>query len=225
MSARLQFVLSFLIVVFLAVGSASAQGRLPPGVGEKINAIMKGGGEASGYPVGYTKSNYLPEWCDYTWDGTSKVRPVIEDYFRYFGEGFMAMHHYCRGLYRAHEARENPRDRSRNLELYRRAIIEYGFVLKNTDDQYRLRSEVLVQTGLAHLSRGESMDAVRAFQTAIDLRPTYIPAYVALGNYFRRAGQASEARRVLESGIAAVPQSDLLRTKLRELGSQDTSSR
>ena len=207
-------------VVWAALSICSfAQSDLPVGVGEMVKSILRGGGTSSGYPLGYTKSDFLPEFCDYTWDGTTKDQPTIEGYFWKFGEGFMAMHHYCRGLYRSHEARNDAKSRQQKSERYRRAAIEYDFVLKNTDDRFPLRAEVLVQKGNALIGRGDSLEAAREFQAAIQVRPDYIPAYVALSNYFRRNGNETEARRVLEAGVEAIPQSALLKTKLDALTS------
>jgi tetratricopeptide (TPR) repeat protein len=186
-----------------------------------VGRVMQGS-TAVGYPALYTKSDFLPAWCDYTSDGKTKDEGKIVSYFQSFGGAFIHMHHYCRGLFAQHEAKLNWKDESKKLFDLRQAVSEYDYVLSHADTGFRLRPEILVRKGLALLEQDESLDAVTAFQQAIEQQRNYVPAYVALANYFRRVGDDSEARRILETGVAAVPRSELLQTKLEELnGSED----
>jgi hypothetical protein len=52
---------------------------------------------------------------------------------------------------------------------------------------------------------------------AINLRPDYWPAYVALSDYFANLGSFEDAREWLRKGLEAAPQSQALARRLAEL--------
>jgi hypothetical protein len=67
--------------------------------------------------------------------------------------------------------------------------------------------EVCVREGFAHFLLGERAEAAREFNDAIRLKPTYIPAYGAVTDYFISFGELEEVQKVFVAGLKHAPSS------------------
>jgi tetratricopeptide (TPR) repeat protein len=63
------------------------------------------------------------------------------------------------------------------------------------------QAEELSRQGARHASRGEVDLAQRRYRDALDLDPTYGPAYLALGRLHEAAGDTRESERAYSTGI------------------------
>ena len=73
-------------------------------------------------------------------------------------------------------------------------------------------------------SEGLAVIAMNVWELAPDRVPQFVesskeilPAYVAMTNHFIRIGEYDEARRILQSGLARLPDADVLKRKLSAL--------
>jgi tetratricopeptide (TPR) repeat protein len=71
--------------------------------------------------------------------------------------------------------------------------------------------------GIALLSLGRRLEAVECFTIVLEKWPDYVPAYLALSQYFESAGDLDTAASVLREGVARVPSSTPLQERLTAL--------
>jgi tetratricopeptide (TPR) repeat protein len=168
-----------------------------------------------GGPRNYSKDE-LPEYCDYTRDGRFPIPGRKEHYQRLFGASWSHLHHYCRGLYQMNSVFKTLDDDFLNLRI-EQVISEFNYVLRNAEPDFPLRPEIMLNKGRMFQLKGMPIEAEQAFTEALTLRPDYVPAYVALSNHYRAAGDIQAARAVLEAGLKNAPNSRLLARKLGQL--------
>lgn len=67
------------------------------------------------------------------------------------------------------------------------------------------RPESHFDLGLVYVERGDTAAAEQAFRQALKLQPDFVPAYVNLSDMFRATGREDEAAKVIDEGLAIVP--------------------
>jgi tetratricopeptide (TPR) repeat protein len=67
--------------------------------------------------------------------------------------------------------------------------------------------------------QGQTAEAIKHYQLALQAKENYTPAYVRLSELYLEANQPDEARKTLESGLKASPNSRSLKKRLKELES------
>lgn len=170
-------------------------------------------------------ADHLPEWCKYTMElpsssdekgayGDPRGAPWVAEFGKH---RFEHLHHYCRGLDRLYEGGRVLNDESTRHGLFQDAVRECTYVLDRTDDTFTLKPEIYYKRGVALMALGKRVEAVENFTAAVNIRPDYEPAYVSLSQFFERAGDRAEARRLIEEGLRWVPQSTQLTARLAEL--------
>lgn len=165
---------------------------------------------------GWTRAEYMPEFCDYTQDGSAD--PTEKGaYYSLYGPAFHHTHHYCRALYHLHHAIRDWDDENRRRFRYERAIVDCDYVLERSSSDFFLRPEIFYNKGVALRALDRNIEATQCFREALTLRPGYIPAYVALANTLEAAGDSQEARRILQAALKYAPDNALLRRKLSNL--------
>jgi tetratricopeptide (TPR) repeat protein len=172
----------------------------------------------SARPMNYTEDQ-LPAYCLHTQAGSVRDPAAIEQYQRVFGDVFHHMHHYCYALFNIQEALRLQDQPTLRATMIRNAIEDFDYVLDRSDSSFVLRPEILVRKGLALLLSKQDIAALACFREAIHLKPDFTPAYVAISNYFLRAGDVEAAKQALESGLKRVPHAAVLQRKLSALGS------
>lgn len=171
---------------------------------------------ASEYPRNYWKVGY-PDYCQYSFDG-NRGHPQKSPYATVYGwKNFQHLHHYCRGLYRMKEAAAAAESTAAMDSSFYRATMEFNYVLDNTGPDFVLKPEILVQKGISLLAIGKFIEAIECFNEALELRRDYVPAYVALANYFLNQDDPEGAREVLEIGLAHAPDSEILLGMLADI--------
>ncbi len=161
----------------------------------------------------------LPRFCqDRFRYGSSLQHPVIARWYRVFGKDFVHIHHYCAGLNfmnRADRAALRRKDRGFQLQ---RAFNNFTYIVEKVSPAFPLLPGAYYHRGRALERMGRTAEAVRDYAEAIRRKPRYAPPYVALARIHSRAGRRDEAERVLREGLAANPDSKLLRRALARLG-------
>ncbi|MBV8157651.1 MAG: tetratricopeptide repeat protein, partial [Dyella sp.] len=67
------------------------------------------------------------------------------------------------------------------------------------------RPEAHYDLGLVYAERGETAKAEQAFRQALKLQPDFVPAFINLADMYRALGREDDAEKVIDEGIAAVP--------------------
>jgi tetratricopeptide (TPR) repeat protein len=177
-----------------------------------------------------TFADHLPEYCKYTQalpDHLGSVslglkgayyHPLSTDkYQKMFGKDtWVHMHHHCQGLEFMYRAMNHP-DPTKKIFWYRQAVTEFDYVINRARKPYLLHAEGLFNKGIAFLSIQEPIEGVNYLSEAIQIDPRYLPAYVALANYFQYSGDLEQAASVVQAGLEQIPDSAILRAKLAEL--------
>jgi tetratricopeptide (TPR) repeat protein len=68
------------------------------------------------------------------------------------------------------------------------------------------RPEAQTNLGNFYAAQGERQLAIDAYQTAIELAPYYLPAYVNLADFYRRLGREDDALELLQRAVAVNPE-------------------
>lgn len=69
------------------------------------------------------------------------------------------------------------------------------------------RPESHLNLGLLYVSQRKFVEAENAYLHAIDLDPTFVPAYVNLADLYRSQGRDNDGEKILRNAIAKVPES------------------
>ena len=171
--------------------------------------------------------DHLPDWCKYTMllpdprigeTSPGWGDPRGEPYKAVFGgmQNFEDMHHYCRGLNDLYEGSRSNEEQTR-IHWFSEAVRECDYVLERTDLNFVLRPEIFYKKGVALMTLGLPIEAVEMFTTALSTRQDYEPAYLSLSQYFERAGDPAEAKRLIQEGLRWIPGSTQLTDRLAEL--------
>jgi tetratricopeptide (TPR) repeat protein len=78
--------------------------------------------------------------------------------------------------------------------------------------------ELHTRWGWALGEQGQTAEAIRHYQLAIKAKPNYALAYARLSELYIEIDQPEEARKILESGLKASPNSRSLKRRLEKLG-------
>jgi tetratricopeptide (TPR) repeat protein len=161
----------------------------------------------------------LPAYCR----GTQQIREISRDpipistYIQKYGPGYNHLHHYCWSLNQEYQA-HSISDRAIARSWLRSAIGGIDYVLRNNHDpSFVFLPDIYVTRARILFQLEDDPNAVSALKKAIELRPSYVPAYSRLSDYYVEKGNTSEAVRILKQGIAKSKKSDMLTRKLREL--------
>lgn len=135
------------------------------------------------------------------------------------GPDFIHVHHYCAGLNfmnRANKMVGRPHDRK---ELLTAADGEFRYLMTHATPQFSLMPEIAMNRGLANVRLEKGAEAAKYFYRAVELKPDYAAAYGALSDYYRDLGNIAEARKIVQEGLAKVPDAKGLQRRQAELES------
>lgn len=119
--------------------------------------------------------------------------------------GLAHVQHYCHGL------------KSVMRRSYETAIKEFTYVQKHSNKRNPLLPSTSYELGKIYLKTGNDGNAITEFQNAIKLKQNYIPAYWALGEYYRKKGDAEKANSFYREGLKYSPESKALKRGLKKL--------
>jgi len=169
--------------------------------------------------------NLIPDFCEYLYQRfgvyrgrrfseaeQTQISQILKS--QYAGVG--GLHHYCNGLVREIRAKSAPGGGKKKYN-YRLAIGEYKYVIHHSTADAVLLPDLWLRIGKARLARGEHVKAVYAFNTVMQIKPDYTPAYAYMSDVYIKLGDIEHARSVIEKGLKVVPESGLLNARLKSL--------
>jgi len=170
----------------------------------------------------------LPRYCKYTYYFKDKVPggadvEARKRWFGVFGPIFEGMQHYCFGLMKTNRAILLARDGKTRRFYLEDAISEYDFVLDRAPADFILLPEILTKKGENLFRLDRAPVAVFVLERAIAAKPDYWPPYAALSDHAKQTGDREAARRWLEKGLAAAPDTPALTRRLHDLGANHGS--
>lgn len=127
------------------------------------------------------------------------------------------LHHYCWGLMKVNRARLLAQSEETRKFYFSDAVREFDYSIDRSSRGFVLLPEMLARKGEALLRIGQVPSALEALERAIELKPDYWPPYAFASDYFREAGNAARAREWLDRGVAAIPESQELKSRLASL--------
>ncbi len=135
-----------------------------------------------------------------------------------FGEVYIHMHHYCAGVFAEQQAKSalNKRERANQLG---QVVSQMKYVSGSCNAGCVIYPELHTRWGWALGEQGQTAEAIKHYQLALQAKENYTPAYVRLSELYLEANQPDEARKTLESGLKASPNSRSLKKRLKELES------
>ena len=134
-------------------------------------------------------------------------------------DGCGSLHHYCFGLQSLIRV-----DRSRGVEQKYWLSQAIGHFKERSSgwegSTCPLRPEAYTNLGKALLRQNKALagQAVANFNKALDLRPDYVPAYLALSDAYLSLGKKGEALNAAAQGLKYLPDSKGLLRRFKELG-------
>lgn len=136
-------------------------------------------------------------------------------------QGCPSIHHYCDGLKSMIRVKKNNKESgywlTQGIQSFQ-SVVQGGF-WKNCP----LQAEAYVNLGQALLLRSAqptapSPQAAENYMKALEVQPSYLPAYAALSSYYVRLGDKKKALSTIEEGLRHAPDSKALLRRFKELG-------
>lgn len=156
----------------------------------------------------------LPAYC------TAKLRDVSEleekKWRQTLGKDFVHVHHYCFALNFISRASMQS-DVGKKSFSYHQALNNLEYMEEHASADFVLMPEIYVKFGNVLRLVNRDSEAATKFLKAIELHPSYTPAYGSLSDYYLDLGNVEKARETLEEGLARSPSSKLLKRKLAAL--------
>jgi tetratricopeptide (TPR) repeat protein len=113
---------------------------------------------------------------------------------------------------------ELPRPSSPRNHLLESAIGEFGYTLKHCQNpNAAMKPEILTNLGRAYIGLKQYDNGVKVLTEAIRRNPKYEAAYAELSGIFILLNSPDDARKVLQDGVKAIPNSRLLQVRLKRL--------
>lgn len=132
------------------------------------------------------------------------------------GKNWNHLHHFCFAL-----KFENQVIRTRDARevkfINQRIEAGYNYVLQRWSSDCPLLPEAHVGMGRVLEAQARAPEARAHFDAALKLNPKYERAYGELSDWYKKAGDASQAKAVLEAGLKVSPDSKSLNRKLERL--------
>lgn len=136
-------------------------------------------------------------------------------------QGCPSSHHYCDGLKSRIRFDKHNKESAywlvQGIQSFESVV--QGDWWKNCP----LQAEAYVNLGRAYLSQSKQLNtpllkAETSFMKALEVRPDYLSAYYALGDYYVRLGDKKKALNMVEEGLRYAPNSVGLLRRFKELG-------
>lgn len=178
-------------------------------VGTSMSASTSLGARKDPNGVTWGELQLLPEYCrdanGIVWgDASFNPSPNAGRWVAMMGEDFWHIHHYCYALanLRRAELETNP---TKKRFVLGRVLGDYVYMIKNASPSLIVMPEILVRTGDVHRQLGNTGDALMAYQSAMDIKRDYWPAYSRAATIFAEAKSKARVLEILERGLIQVP--------------------
>jgi tetratricopeptide (TPR) repeat protein len=150
----------------------------------------------------------LPKYCEID---------SPEARMRIYGPTFVATHHYCwamLAMLRASRAAD-PHERAIHLST---VLGDLSYVIDNSPKTLVLLPEIYVKRGdFMRSNKKNEAAAIKDYYQAIQMKPSYAPAYLRLSDVYKKLGNIEEAKKILKQGLVVAPNTKSLQRKLSEL--------
>jgi tetratricopeptide (TPR) repeat protein len=93
-------------------------------------------------------------------------------------------------------------------------------VIQRVPPDFKLLPEILTKKGENLIRLDRSAQGIIELERAIALKADYWPSYAAISDYYKSAGEPAKARKWLEDGLSASPDTRALTRRLAELDAQ-----
>ncbi len=135
-----------------------------------------------------------------------------------FGSTFIHMHHYCQGVFAEYKFK-GAIDKVQKDNWLREVTHQMEYVSKSCPAKNKclLYPELHTRWAWALNKQGNIAQAIKHYQLAIQEKQDYIPAYTKLSKLYLKSDQAEEARKILELGLKANPNSRAIKRKLKKI--------
>jgi tetratricopeptide (TPR) repeat protein len=167
----------------------------------------------------------LPRYCMYTLVFRDNVQggnspEEITRWTLLMGPGYNHVHHYCWGLMYTNRALLLVRDQQTRTHYLSNAVGEFEYVIQRVPRDFKLLPEILTRKGENLIRLERNAEGIEELERAIALKADYWPPYAAISDYYRSFGEPAKARKWLEEGLSASPNSHALTRRLAELDAQ-----
>ena len=163
-------------------------------------------------------THLLPQYCKDRVKGSQS--PEWSKWRSTFGEAYIHIHHYCSGLFAEQKAKSSLNQRERDNWLGS-VVSQMNYVSGACDTGCVIYPELHTRWGWALGEQGQTSAAIRHYQLAYKAKQNYAPAYARLSELYLDVNQPDEARKILELGLKASPNSRSLKRRLKKLGSSE----
>ena len=160
----------------------------------------------------------LPPYCEAK-IGSERNNEAAQKHWReVFGfTNWHHLHHYCDGLNFFNRSFKRGSDKKASDFDLRRAIGNFDYVLTRATDDFVLLPEIMSQKARALSMLGQKSEAASLNGQVIAMQPDYIPAYIALGDFYKESGDLKKARETYEAGLKQHPGQRSLVRRLKRL--------
>jgi hypothetical protein len=199
-----------LLVMLVSAGHSWAQAPIP-GYPDTIDAFDP------------REVAMLPPYCPYTHyfrlkvPGGSNVSETERWRTRLGSGNFEHIHHYCFALMKTNRAVLLARSSESRTFYLNDSLLEFDYVIERVSPDFLLLPEIMTKKGENLLLLGRVPVGVYHLEKATQLKPDYWPPYAKLADHYKETGEIEQARKALESGLAANPGATALSRRLETL--------
>lgn len=136
-------------------------------------------------------------------------------------KNWSCLHHYCRSIVALNRA-DLTGDPAIRKKLLLQALHNFKRNTKELTVDFPLRYGVFYRMGETATKLGNTWEAIQAFNTAMKLKPTYWPTYLALSNAYLTVNEREMAMKVIEQGLQEVPESKALQRQKAKIAGSTT---
>ena len=179
-----------------------------------LSAIAWQNSSAAGGETWKSETHLLPQYCK------DRAAGRDEKWRNTFGEAYIHMHHYCSGVHAEQKAKSTLNQRER-VNWLGKVVSQMRYMSGSCNTKCVLYPELHTRWGWALSEQGQTAEAIQHYQLALKAKRNYTLAYVRLSELYLKANQPDEARKVLESGLKAKPNSRALKKRLKKLESSE----
>jgi tetratricopeptide (TPR) repeat protein len=172
--------------------------------------------QAAASPEWHQSVQTLPPYCKDKAASTGLDDPRFSKWRGPLGTAFVHIHHYCSGIYAEQKARSTIDQVARNRSL-KGVAGEMAYVARFCNAKCTLYPELQTRWGWALAMQDQPGEAIQHYQLAIKAKPDYSKAYAQMSDLYVKINQPNEARKVIEAGLKAKPNSRMLQRRLQKL--------
>jgi tetratricopeptide (TPR) repeat protein len=151
----------------------------------------------------------LPPYCKAKANSKGPDDPNFAKWRGTLGEAYTHIHHYFSGLYSEQKAGGTIDQHARNRWL-KGVVGEMAYVGRFCSARCALYPELHTRWGWALGEQGQLAEAIQHYQLAIKAKPKYTKAYAQMSDLYVKINQPYTARKVIETGLQAMPGSRMV---------------